>query len=144
MAAINKVMLIGNLTRDPEVKQTPSGVAVSTLGIAVNESFRNRNGEKVERTVFVDVDVWDRQAETCAEYLSKGSPAYVEGRLQLDEWDDKETGKKRTRLKVRADRVQFLSSGKANAEGRCDIANKTKEAFAASPAVKTDDEEIPF
>ena len=110
MASLNKVMLIGNLTQDPEVRRTTSGTAVSTLRMAVNESFQNKNGEKVERTVFLDVDVWDRQAETCQQYLSKGSPIFVEGRLQMDSWDDKETGQKRSRLKVRAERL----SGDAN------------------------------
>ena len=109
MASLNKVLLIGNLTQDPELRRIPSGTAVSTLRLAVSESFQNKSGERVERTVFLDVDVWDRQAENCAQYLSKGSPVFVEGRLQLDSWDDKETGQKRSRLKVRADRVQFLS-----------------------------------
>ena len=115
MASLNKVLIMGNLTRDPEVRYIPSGTAVAELGVAVNESFRNREGQEVENTVFVDVIVWARQAETCAEYLSKGSPVFIEGRLQLDQWENKD-GEKRNKLRVRADRVQFLGSPKRTAE----------------------------
>lgn len=117
MASLNKWLGIGNLTQDPELRRTPSGTAVSTMRLAVNESFQNKSGEKVEKTIFLDVDVWDRQAETCQQYLSKGSPVFIEGRLQMDEWDDKETGQKRSRLKIRADRVQFLSARPAGNDG---------------------------
>ena len=102
MASLNKVMLIGNLVQDPEVRRTSTGVAVSTLRVAVNESYQSKSGERVERAVFLDVDVWDRQAEICQQYLSKGSPVFIEGRLQLDTWEDRETKEKRSRLKVRA------------------------------------------
>ncbi|MDE0839262.1 MAG: single-stranded DNA-binding protein [Kiritimatiellae bacterium] len=115
MASLNRVLLIGNLTRDPEVRYIPSGTAVAELGLAVNESFRNKEGQEVESTVFVDVVVWARQAETCAEYLSKGSPVFIEGRLQLDQWESKE-GEKRSKIRVRADRVQFLGSPRRGAE----------------------------
>jgi len=148
MASLNKVLLIGNLTQDPELRRIPSGTAVSTLRLAVSESFQNKSGERVERTVFLDVDVWDRQAETCQQYLSKGSPVFVEGRLQMDQWDDKETGQKRSRLKVRADRVQFLSGPRRDGAVR-DAAPAS--AAAAAPAAfeeplskPADDEEIPF
>lgn len=107
MTTLNKVFLAGNLTRDPEVRYTPSGTAVAKLGLAVSDSYTNKAGEKVESTCFVDVDVWARQAETCGEYLTKGSPVLVEGRLQLDQWESKE-GEKRSKLKVHAERVQFL------------------------------------
>ena len=110
MASLNKVFLMGNLTRDPELRRIPSGTTVSTLGLAVNESFTSRNGDRVERTLFIDVDVWDRQAETCQQYLSKGSPVFIEGRLLLDKWQDRETGKERSQVKVRAERVQFLGN----------------------------------
>ena len=85
MTTLNKVFLAGNLTRDPEVRYTPSGTAVAKLGLAVSDSYTNKAGEKVESTCFVDVDVWSRQAETCGEYLTKGSPVLIEGRLQLDQ-----------------------------------------------------------
>ena len=144
MASLNKVMLIGNLTQDPEVRRTPSGTAVSTLRMAVNESFPSKSGEKVERTVFLDVDVWDRQAETCQQYLSKGSPVFVEGRLQMDSWDDKETGQKRTRLKVRAERVQFLSGPRRDGAVR-DAAPAAPAAAYEEPLAKpAADEDIPF
>ena len=148
MASLNKVLLIGNLTQDPELRRIPSGTAVSTLRLAVSETFQNKGGERVERTVFLDVDVWDRQAETCSQYLSKGSPVFIEGRLQLDSWDDKESGQKRSRLKVRADRVQFLSGPRRDGAVR----DTPPPAAAASEAGSyeeplskgADDEEIPF
>ncbi len=111
MPNYNKVMLIGNLTKDPEVRYIPSGTAVADLSMAINETFKNKDGEQVENTCFVDVIVWARQAETCGEYLSKGSSLLVEGRLQLDKWQNKE-GENRSKLRVRADRVQFLGSPK--------------------------------
>lgn len=110
MTALNRVIIAGNLTRDPEVRYTPSGTAVGDVGVAISESYRNKAGELVETTCFVDVEVWGRQAETTAEYLSKGSPVLIEGRLRLDQWENQQ-GEKRSRLKVRADRVQFLSGG---------------------------------
>ena len=109
MASYNRVILMGNLTRDPEVRYLPSGTAVCEMGLAMNESYKNREGQQVDQTCFVDVVVWSRQAETCGQYLSKGSPVLVEGRLQLDSWKNKE-GESRSKLRVRADRVQFLSS----------------------------------
>lgn len=108
MASLNKVFLIGNLTRDPDVRYLPSGTAVADLGLAVNERYKDsKSNEWKEKTTFLEVVVWQRQAETAGEYLSKGSPVFVEGRLQLDEWETKD-GEKRSRLRVRADRLQFL------------------------------------
>ena len=107
MATFNKVILAGNLTADVELRNLPSGMAVADLRLAVSEKYRNKQGETAESTVFVDVVVWDRQAENCAKYLSKGSPVLVEGRLQLDEWTNKD-GDKRSKLRVRANTVQFL------------------------------------
>lgn len=111
MTALNRVIIAGNLTRDPEVRYTPSGTAVGDVGVAISESYRNKAGELVETTCFVDVEVWGRQAETTAEYLSKGSPVLIEGKLRLDQWENQQ-GEKRSRLKVRADRVQFLSGNR--------------------------------
>jgi single-strand DNA-binding protein len=110
MASFNKVMLIGNLTRDPEVRHTPKGTAVGDFGLAMNMSYRTQDGSDKEEVCYVDVVVWGRQAETCKEYLSKGRQVFVEGRLQLDQWESPQ-GEKRSRLRVRAERVQFLSSG---------------------------------
>lgn len=108
-ATLNKVFLMGNLTRDPDMKQTPSGDTVAELGLAVSEQFRSRTtGETREVVTFVDITVWGKVAENCGQYLTKGRPIFVEGRLVLDTWDDKTTGQKRSRLRVRADRVQFL------------------------------------
>ncbi len=111
MVSINTVILGGNLTRDPEVRYTPQGTAVAKLGLAISNVYKTRDGEKKEDVCFVDVEVWARQAETCGEYLKKGSPVLVEGTLKLDTWDDRETGKKRSKHKIRARRVQFLSAG---------------------------------
>src|SRR4029450_4619054 len=110
MANLNKVLLMGNLTRDPEVRYTPKGTAVAELGIAVNRIFSGENGEKREEVTFVDVTVWGRTAENVGEYLKKGRPVFIEGRLQLDSWEDKQSGQKRNKLKVVADNVQFLGS----------------------------------
>lgn len=109
MASLNKVMLIGNLTRDPELRYTPQGTAVVNVRLAVNRKFRNRNQELKEETCFVTVVMWDKQAENCNQYLHKGSPVFVEGRLQYRAWDDA-NGQKRSTIEVRAERVQFLGS----------------------------------
>jgi single-strand DNA-binding protein len=110
MGAMNRVFLMGNLTREPALRTTPGG-AVSDLGVAVSEKYRNKAGEVVETTCFADVVVWGKQAELCSQYLTKGAPVLVEGRLQLDQWQT-ENGEKRSRLRVRADRVQFLGRGR--------------------------------
>lgn len=114
MASLNKVLLIGNLTRDPEVRYTPKGAAVSDISIAINRKWRDDSGDHEEVT-YVDITVWGKQAENCGQYLKKGSSACFEGRLQLETWDDKATGQKRSRIKVVAEHVQFLSS--PNREG---------------------------
>ena len=108
MASLNKVLLMGNITRDPDVRYTPSGTAVCTLGLATNRRYTTSQGEQREETCFVDIDVFGRQAEACGNYLQKGSPALVEGRLRLDQWEDRRTGDRRSRLKVTAQQVQFL------------------------------------
>ena len=110
MASANIVVLCGNLTRDPEVRQIPSGMSVADLGLAINESYKNKSGEQVETTCYVDVVVWGKTAENCGQYLRKGSPILVEGKLQLDQWE--KDGEKRSKLRVRADRVQFLGTGR--------------------------------
>ena len=110
MANLNKVMLMGNLTRDPEVRYTPKGTAVAELGLAINRVFSAENGEKREETTFVDVTLWGRTAEIAGEYLKKGRPVFIEGRLQLDTWDDKQTGQKRSKLKVVGEGLQLIGS----------------------------------
>ena len=103
----NKVMLIGNLTRDPELRYTPSNTAVAELGLAVNRTYQDKSGNKQEDVTFVDVTVWGRAAENCSEYISKGAPVFIEGRLTLDTWEN-DDGQKRSKLKVTAQRVDFL------------------------------------
>lgn len=117
MANLNKVMLIGNLTRDPELRYTPKGTAVADIALAINRVWNNDQGQKQEETTFVDVTLWGRQAELAQQYLSKGRGAYIEGRLQMDTWDDKETGKKRSKLKVIGETLQFMPDGKGNTGG---------------------------
>jgi single-strand DNA-binding protein len=107
MANLNRVFLIGNLTRDPELRYIPSGDAVANLGLAINRVYKNKEGEKKEETCFVTVVVWRKQAEICGEYLSKGSPILVEGRLQSRSWETNE-GEKRNTLEIVASRIQFL------------------------------------
>lgn len=114
MASANIVVLCGNLTRDPEVRQIPSGMSVADLGLAINESYKNKAGELVETTCFVDVVVWGKTAENCGQYLRKGAPILVEGKLQLDTWE--KDGEKRSKLRVNANRVQFLGAPR-RAEG---------------------------
>jgi single-strand DNA-binding protein len=110
MANLNKVLLMGNLTRDPEVKYTPKGTAVCDLGIAINDSYKAQDGTIKETVTFVDVEVWGRTAENCKQYLSKGRGIFVEGQLKLDQWETPQ-GEKKSKMRVRADRVQFLGGG---------------------------------
>jgi len=110
MANLNKVMLMGNLTRDPEVRYTPKGTAVAELGLAINRVYTADNNEKREETTFVDVTLWGRTAEIAGEYLKKGRPVFIEGRLQLDTWDDKQTGQKRSKLKVVGEAMQLMGA----------------------------------
>lgn len=115
MANLNKVMLIGNLTRDPELRFTPKGTAVADIAIAINRIWNNEAGQRQEETTFVDVTLWGRQAELAQQYLTKGRGIYVEGRLQMDTWDDKTTGQKRSKLKVIGENLQFLPDGRGAA-----------------------------
>ncbi len=108
MVSLNKVFLAGNLTRSPELRYTPGGTAVAQFGLAVNRRFRNREGQMQEEVTFVDIEVWGRQAETASEYISKGSPVLIDGRLKLDTWESKQTGERRSKLRVVGERVQFL------------------------------------
>src|SRR6185295_15250845 len=110
MASFNKVILVGNLTRDPEVRYTPKGSAVCDLGLAVNRQYTLDNGEKREEVTYVDVVLWARLAEIAGEYLKKGRPVFIEGRLQLDTWDDKQSGQKRSKMRVIGETMQLLGS----------------------------------
>lgn len=112
MASFNKVLLIGNLTKDPELRYTPQGTAVVNLRMAVNRKFKDRNQELKEEVCFITAVAWDKQAETCNQYLHKGSPVFIEGRLQSRSWEDN-AGQKRTTIEVRVERVQFLGQAPA-------------------------------
>lgn len=111
MASLNKVMIMGNVTRDVELRYTPKGTAVADIGLACNRVRTGDNGEKIEEVTFIDVTLWGRTAEIVHQYSGKGRPLFVEGRLHLDSWDDKTSGQKRTKLKVVAENIQLLNSG---------------------------------
>jgi single-strand DNA-binding protein len=131
MASFNKVILLGNLTRDPELRHTPAGMAVCSFDLAVNRSFTTKAGERKEEVCFITVVVWDKQAQTCAEYLSKGRQVLIEGRLQQRSWETPD-GQKRTKHEVVAERVQFVGARKEAA---------ASEDEAPRPA---EEEEVPF
>jgi len=116
MASFNKVILLGNLTRDPELRYTPKGMAVARLGMAVNRSYKSESGETREEVTFIDIDAWGKQAELISQYLRKGSPLFMEGRLKLDQWDDKQSGQKVTKLRVVMETFQFVG-GPRSGEG---------------------------
>ena len=148
MASFNKVILLGNLTRDPEVRYTPKGSAVCDLGLAVNRNYTLDNGEKREEVTFVDVVLWARLAEIAGEYLKKGRPVFIEGRLQMDSWDDKQTGQKRTKIRVVGETMQLLGSRPSGGGGgeSQETERPPRPAEKAAPAAKAepDDDEIPF
>jgi single-strand DNA-binding protein len=110
MANFNKVILAGNLTRDPELRYTPKGTAIARLGMAINRNWKSETGETKEEVTFVDVDAWGRQAEVIAQYMKKGRPLLVEGRLKLDQWEDKNTHQKQSKLRVVLESFSFLDS----------------------------------
>ncbi len=130
MASLNKVMLIGNLTRDPEIRYTPKGQAVTDIGLAVNRVYTTESGEKREEVTFIDITLWGRTAEIVHQYCKKGRPLFVEGRLQLDTWDDKQTGQKRSKLKVIGDGIQLLGSREGAGEG----GGGAPSSYSSSPA----------
>lgn len=150
MASFNKVILVGNLTRDPEVKYVGSGTAVCEIGLAVNRTWYDKTAnEKKEETTFVDVTLWGRQAEVAGQYLSKGRPVLIEGRLQLDTWEDRESGKKRSKLRVVGEGMTMLGSGGGNQGGgnrsqrRSDDSeySSVHDSFDNSPP---SDDDLPF
>lgn len=155
MANVNKVILIGNVTRDPEVKFTPKGSAVTDIGLAINRNYTLDNGDKREEVTFLEVTFWGRQAETLGEYVKKGRSLYVEGRLQLDTWDDKQSGQKRSKLRVVGENFQFLgakpggsSSGGGDYEGGGHSEQRPQQRAArpaAPPQASSEpDDDIPF
>lgn len=152
MASFNKVILLGNLTRDPEVRYTPKGSAVCDLGVAVNRVYTTDSGEKREEVTYVDVVLWARLAEIAGEYLKKGRPIFIEGRLQMDTWDDKQTGQKRTRLRVVGESMQLLGSRPAGTGAAAETAGEDRQMSGKTSAppsksagsAQPDEDEIPF
>ena len=150
MASYNRVIVIGNLTRDPELKRTPSGASVCDIRLAVSESYRNKEGERIERPVYVDVVVWNQQAEVCNQYLSKGSPLFVEGRLQYDEWKTPQ-GDTRSKLRIVASRTQFIGAHQSQSQDSAGQPAGSSATADATPRDSTEpetepenDEVIPF
>lgn len=161
MASYNRVILLGNLTRDPELRYTPSGMAVTEIGMAVNDRRKNAQGEWVEETTFVDVTLWGRTAEVATEYLTKGSPLLIEGRLKLDQWQDKTSGDKRSKLRVVGERMQMLGAKpgagggggpRAGGGGRAPAYDESEygapadygEPSGSASASRPPDDDIPF
>ena len=140
MPNLNKVFLIGNLTRDPELRYTPGGRPVTTLRLAVNRRFTTRQGENRDETLFIDVTVWGKQAETCAQYLSKGRPVFIEGRLQQDTWTTSD-GQKRSRIVAVAENFQFLGRGPEESRG---AAREEAEPEEGPDTTVAEEDEIPF
>ena len=136
MASLNKVFLIGNLTRDPELRVTPKGTAICQFGLAVNRQYKDDTGAMRDETTFVDIEAWGKQGELVAKYLTKGSPAFVEGRLRLDQWEDNTSGQKRSRLKIVLDNVQFLGRPGGGGGGGGQPAPAAPAPDDAAPAVE--------
>ena len=148
MASFNKVILAGNLTRDPELRYTPKGTAVAKLGLAINRTWKTETGENREETTFVDVDAFGRQAEVIGQYLKKGRPILIEGRLKYDTWEDKQTNQKRSRLGVVLEGFQFIDSQRSSDAGADPGASRPKPsapaaAATAAPAPAPEPEAIP-
>ena len=135
MASYNKVILIGNLTRDPQVKYLPSGTAVAEIGLAVNRTwFDKQSNSRKEEVTFVDVTLWDRTAEVAGEYLTKGKQVLIEGRLQMDSWEDRETKQKRTKLKIVGESMTMLGSRSDGGGGGAPGGGSSNSRGSAAPA----------
>lgn len=150
MASFNRVILAGNLTRDPELRYTPKGTAVAQVGLAVNRQWKNDAGEAKEEVTFVDVEAFGRQAEVIGQYLKKGRPILIEGRLKYDTWEDKQTNQKRSKLKVVLESFQFLDSARGEGAPAGAPAAPRRPAAAgdtapvAEPEAPPVDDDVPF
>ena len=150
MASFNKVILMGNLTRDPELRYTPKGTAIAKIGLAVNRTWKNEAGETKEEVTFVDVDCFGRTAENVGQYMRKGSAMLIEGRLKLDTWDDKQTNQKRSKMGVVAETVQFLGSPRgaegapAGERSARPAATKSSAPAAESDGPPPEEDDVPF
>ena len=139
---INKVILVGRLGKDPEIRSIPSGTSVAKFTLATDERFTDKSGEKQERTEWHDIEAWDRLGEICGQYLRKGSLVYIEGTIRTDTWDDKETGQKRSRKKIVAREMKMLDKKRDENGGGYAGARKTT---ASGPATQVEeDDEVPF
>jgi single-strand DNA-binding protein len=155
MPSLNKVLLMGNLTRDPELRVTPKGTPICQFALAINRKFKMESGESREEVIYVDVEAWGKQGETIAKYVTKGRPLFVEGRLRLDQWEDKNTKEKRSRMKVVLEAFEFLGDGRGGGGGsgggdapggsfeRNSPAPRSAPASPA-PAKENLDEDVPF
>lgn len=160
MANLNRVLLIGNLTRDPELRVTPKGTAICQFGLAVSRSFKDESGQTREEATFIDIEAWGRQGETISKYCTKGRPLFVEGRLRFDQWEDKTSGQKRSKLKVVLENFQFLGGrgeggpgGAPGGSGGDENYDQTPERHSPPPRGATRsappppdniDEDVPF
>ena len=158
MPALNKVLLMGNLTRDPELRVTPKGTPICQFSLAINRTFKMESGETREEVTYIDIEAWGKQGETIAKYVTKGRPLYVEGRLRLDQWEDKTSKEKRSRMKVVLENFQFLGDGRGGAGGGPTGSSEPGIDQTASPerhspparggakpgAVENLDEDVPF
>jgi single-strand DNA-binding protein len=149
MASFNKVILMGNLTRDPELRYTPKGTAIARIGLALNRSWRTETGEQRDETTFVDVDAFGRQAETISQYLKKGSPLLIEGRLRLDTWEDKQTNQKRSKLGVVLETFRFVGPAQHREGGASSEPQRARAVEApAEPAEPAEEappeDDVPF
>jgi single-strand DNA-binding protein len=143
MASFNKVILMGNLTRDPEVRYTPKGMAIAKIGLAVNRRWTTETGEQKEEVTFVDVDAFGKQAETIGQYMRKGGAILIEGRLRLDQWDDKQTGQKRQRLGVVCENFRFVGGAPRGEDGSPAASAPRPRAVTPPPAGSPADADVP-
>ena len=134
MASFNKVILMGNLTRDPELRYTPKGTAIARIGLAVNRVWTTETGEKKEEVTFVDCDAFGKTAETIGQYMRKGAPILIEGRLRLHTWDDKQTSQKQSKLRVDVETFKFVGAPQGRAEGGTAPASRPSRPAASAPA----------
>ena len=153
MANFNKVILAGNLTRDPELRYTPKGTAIAKIGMAINRSWKSETGETKEEVTFVDVEAFGRQAEVIGQYMKKGRPFLVEGRLKLDQWEDKNTHQKQSKLKVVLESFSFIDSNRGDGGGAPSDAPRSRPAPAVKPgapapegeaAPPPEEDDVPF
>src|SRR5215475_13461279 len=143
MANFNKVILAGNLTRDPELRYTPKGMAIAKFGLAINRTWKSESGETKEEVTFVDIDAFGKQAELIGQYFRKGRPILMEGRLKLDTWDDKQTNQKRSKLGVVLEAFQFMDSKPADGSAGASAGSRPARPVAAPPESSPESEPPP-